>query len=88
MTLSPSLRKLVLAIHVITTMGWLGSAAAYIPIAAYVLNSQDADMVRSAIQIMSLNKNSWVHSYRFTFFNRCFNLFQLVILLDKHKYDL
>lgn len=57
MTLSPSLRKLVLTIHVITTMGWLGSAAAYIPIAAYVLNNQDADMVRSAIQIMSLVAN-------------------------------
>ncbi|MBW7475697.1 hypothetical protein K0T92_13165 [Paenibacillus oenotherae] len=57
MILSPSLRKLVLTIHVITTMGWLGSAAAYIPIAAYVLNNQDADMIRSAIQIMSLVAN-------------------------------
>ncbi|MGF7029178.1 small-conductance mechanosensitive channel [Paenibacillus mucilaginosus] len=38
-------------------MGWLGSAAAYIPIGAYVLNNQDADMVRSAIQIMSLIAN-------------------------------
>lgn len=36
MTLTPSLRKLVLAIHVITTMGWLGSAAAYIPLPVYV----------------------------------------------------
>ncbi|WP_019637740.1 hypothetical protein [Paenibacillus fonticola] len=54
MTLSPSLRKLVLAIHVITTMGWLGSAAAYIPLAAYLLNNQDADTIRSAIQMMSL----------------------------------
>ncbi|CAH1214655.1 hypothetical protein PAECIP111893_03829 [Paenibacillus plantiphilus] len=57
MILSPSLRKLVLTVHVITTMGWIGSAAAYIPIAAYVLNNQDADMVRSAIQIMSLIAN-------------------------------
>ncbi|WP_159886896.1 hypothetical protein [Paenibacillus puerhi] len=57
MTLSPSLRKLVLTIHVITTMGWLGSAAAYIPIAVYLLNNQDADMIRSAIQIMSLVAN-------------------------------
>lgn len=57
MILSPSLRKLVLTIHVITTMGWLGSAAAYIPIAAYVLSNQDADMLRSSIQIMSLVAN-------------------------------
>lgn len=54
MTMSPSLRKLVLTLHVITTMGWLGSAAAYIPIAAYVLTNQDLEMVRSAIQIMNL----------------------------------
>lgn len=54
MTLSPPLRKLVLTIHVITTMGWLGSAAAYIPLAAYLLNNQDADTIRSAIQMMSL----------------------------------
>lgn len=57
MTLSPSLRKFVLTVHVITTMGWLGSAAAYIPIAAYLLNNQDADMIRSAFQIMSLVAN-------------------------------
>ncbi|MFD3257278.1 hypothetical protein ACE3MQ_01555 [Paenibacillus lentus] len=57
MTLSPTLRKLVLTIHVITTMGWLGSAAAYIPVAAYLLNNQDADMIRSAFQIMTLIAN-------------------------------
>ncbi|MBY0217825.1 hypothetical protein [Paenibacillus illinoisensis] len=57
MTLSPSLRKLVLTLHVITTMGWLGSAAAYIPIGSYVLTNQDAEMIRSAIQIMSLIAN-------------------------------
>ncbi|MBU5672149.1 hypothetical protein [Paenibacillus brevis] len=57
MTMSQSLRKLVLTLHVITAMIWLGSAAAYIPIAAYVLNNQDTDMIRSAIQIMSLVAN-------------------------------
>ncbi|MVO98189.1 hypothetical protein [Paenibacillus lutrae] len=57
MTFSPSFRKLILTIHVITTMGWLGSAAAYIPIAVYVLNNQDTDMLRPAIEIMSLIAN-------------------------------
>lgn len=57
MTLSPSLRKLVLTLHVLTTMGWLGAAAAYIPIAAYVLSHQDAQLVRSAVQIMDLVAN-------------------------------
>ncbi|TBV84986.1 MULTISPECIES: hypothetical protein [Bacillaceae] len=54
MTLSPSFRKLVLTLHIISTMVWLGSVAAYIPIAVYVLTNQDAEMVQSTIQIMSL----------------------------------
>ncbi|WP_434006829.1 DUF2269 family protein [Paenibacillus konkukensis] len=57
MTLSPSFRKLVLTLHVISTMVWLGSAAAYIPVAIYVLTNQDTEMIRSAIQIMSLVVN-------------------------------
>lgn len=57
MNMSPSLRKFVLTLHVISTMGWLGSAVAYIPIATYVLTNQDAEMIRSAIQIMKLIAN-------------------------------
>lgn len=57
MTLSSSYRKLVLTLHMITTMGWLGSAAAYIPIAANVLTNQDTSFVQSAIQIMVLIAN-------------------------------
>lgn len=53
MILSPFFRKLALTLHVISTMIWLGSAAAYIPIAIYVLTNQDVELVQSAIQIMS-----------------------------------
>ncbi|MGG2113426.1 hypothetical protein ABFY60_23605 [Lysinibacillus pakistanensis] len=38
-------------------MVWLGSAAAYIPIAVYVLTNQDVEMIRTAIKIMSLVVN-------------------------------
>lgn len=57
MRFSPSSRKLVLTLHIITTIGWLGSVAAYIPIAVYVLTNNNAEMIQSAIHIMSLVVN-------------------------------
>lgn len=54
MTMSLSIRKLILTLHVITSVGWLGSVVAYIPVAAYVLTNQDAKIVQSTIQIMDL----------------------------------
>lgn len=57
MSLSPTLRKQLLTLHIISTMVWLGSASSYIPIGIYVVNSQDAEMIRFAIQIMSIIVN-------------------------------
>ncbi|CAM4040165.1 hypothetical protein [Saccharibacillus endophyticus] len=56
-TMSVATRKLILTLHVITTMGWLGSAAAYIPIASYALSNQNANTIKATIQIMSLVAN-------------------------------
>lgn len=53
-SMTPSLRKLVLTLHVITTVGWLGSAAAYIPITLYVSAvSTNPDALSAILGVMA-----------------------------------
>lgn len=57
--LSPALRKVVLAIHLTTSVGWLGAVAAYLPLDLTVAVSDDPMTVRSAWAAMGLIA-SWV----------------------------
>jgi putative copper export protein len=54
MTLSPWLRKLVLALHVTSSVGWLGSVAAFLALAVAGLSSRDVQTVRAAYVAMEL----------------------------------
>ncbi len=50
--MSSQLRKFVLAIHLISSVGWIGAAAAYLALVVIVLTSQDARAVQDAILLM------------------------------------
>ncbi len=54
MTLTPSLRKLALTVHVTSSVGWLGALATFLALAITGLTSQDAQTVRSADLAMDL----------------------------------
>jgi hypothetical protein len=54
MTMSSRHRRFVLTTHVISSVGWLGAAAAYLVLAVDVPASQDAQMVRAAVLVMEL----------------------------------
>jgi ABC-type anion transport system duplicated permease subunit len=54
MTLTPSLRKLTLTVHVMSSVGWFGAVAAFLALAVAALTSQDAQLVRSADLAMDL----------------------------------
>ena len=48
MTMRPGLRKLVLAVHLTVSVGWLGAVAAYIALDVATATSHDAQTLRSA----------------------------------------
>src|SRR5438132_13027162 len=54
MTMAPSLRKFALTAHVISSVGLLGSIAAFLALAVAGLTSQDAQIVRAAYLAMDL----------------------------------
>src|SRR5262245_43634336 len=54
MTMALPLRKLALTAHVTSSVGWLGSVAAFLTLAIAGLTSQDAQMVRAAYLSMEL----------------------------------
>jgi hypothetical protein len=54
MTMRPRLRKFVLTAHVVSSVGWLGAAAAYVVLAVLVLTTRNAQMVRAGIRMMEL----------------------------------
>lgn len=54
MTLTPRLRKLALAAHVTSAVGWLGAVVAYLALAVSGLTSPDAQTVRAAYLSMEL----------------------------------
>jgi hypothetical protein len=47
MIMPPRVRKFALTAHVVTSVGWLGSAAAFLVLAVIGLTSQDVDLVRA-----------------------------------------
>lgn len=48
MTMTPRLRKLALTAHVTSSVGWLGTAVAYLGLVVAALTSRDAPTVRAA----------------------------------------
>ena len=52
MTMTPRVRRLVLAGHVIASVGWLGAVAAFVGLAAVGLTSDDAQTVRGVYLVM------------------------------------
>ncbi|WGD39218.1 hypothetical protein [Streptomyces cathayae] len=54
MAMPPALRKLALTAHIASSVGWLGSVAAFLVLAVAGLTSQDAQRVRGAYLAMEL----------------------------------
>jgi hypothetical protein len=54
MMMTPRLRKFVLTTHIMTSVGWIGAAAAFLPLAIIVLSSQDSQTVRAAYLAMDV----------------------------------
>jgi hypothetical protein len=54
MTMTPRLRKLALIVHITSSVGLLGSIAAFLALAVAGLASQDTQMVRAAYLAMEL----------------------------------
>ncbi len=48
----PALRKLALTAHVVSSVGWLGTAVAYLGLVVAALTSEDARLVRAAYLAM------------------------------------
>ena len=54
MTMGPRLRKLVLIIHLVSTVGWIGAVAAYLVLALAASASDSSETVRAAFIAMEL----------------------------------
>jgi hypothetical protein len=54
MIMSPSLRKLMLSIHLTVSVGWIGAVIAYLALVIPAMTSQDDQLVRSAWIAMKL----------------------------------
>lgn len=52
--MSPGIRKLMLTVHVTTSVGWLGAIAAYIALNVPALASEDEQTVRAAYLMMDV----------------------------------
>jgi hypothetical protein len=54
MTMTPGLRKLVLTVHLTTSVGWTGAVVAYLALGVSAATSRDAQTVRAAWIAMEL----------------------------------
>jgi hypothetical protein len=54
MTMSPRLRKFILAVHLTSSIGWIGAATAYLALVVVTLANQDVRTVRDAVLVMEL----------------------------------
>jgi hypothetical protein len=54
MTLGPRLRKVVLTVHVLTSVGWIGACAAYLTLTVAAMTSDSNDTVRAAFVSMEI----------------------------------
>ena len=54
MTMSPSLRKFALTVHIASSVGWLGAVVAYFVLDLTVTTNQEMQMLRAAYLAMTL----------------------------------
>lgn len=54
MSAPPRLRKAIVAVHVVSSVGWLGAVCAYLALDAAAVVSRDTQLVRSAYVAMEL----------------------------------
>ena len=54
MTMAPGLRKLVLTVHLTSSLGWIGAVVAYLALGVSAVTSRDAQTVRAAWIAMEL----------------------------------
>lgn len=54
MALTPGLRKVVLTVHVVTSVGWLGAVVCYLALDVTAATSADPQVVRTAYSAMAL----------------------------------
>src|ERR687885_1726972 len=54
MTMTPGLRKVVFAVHLTFSVGWIGAVVAYLALGVSAVTSQDAQTVRAAWIAMEL----------------------------------
>jgi hypothetical protein len=54
MTMTPRVRKLALAAHVASSVGWMGAVVAFLALSIAGVTSRDADVVRSVYLAMNL----------------------------------
>ena len=54
MTMAPGLRKLVLTVHLTSSVGWIGAVVAYLALGVAAATSPDAQMIRAAWIAMEL----------------------------------
>ena len=52
--MAPGLRKLVLTLHLVASVGWIGAVVAYLALGVAAAGSQDAETVRAAWVAMEL----------------------------------
>ncbi len=52
--MKPGLRKLILTLHIISSVAWLGAVAGFLVLAITAINSKDAQMARAAYLSMAL----------------------------------
>jgi hypothetical protein len=52
MVMPPRVRKFVLTAHVVSSVGWIGAAAAYVVLAVFVLTTPNPQMVRAGVLVM------------------------------------
>ena len=65
MMMSPGLRKFALTTHVTSSVGWLGSVAAFVALAIAGISSEDSQIVRAAYLAMHLT--TWFVIVPFSF---------------------
>src|ERR671915_820256 len=54
MTLAPRIRKIVLTVHVLTSVGWIGACAAYLTLTIAATTSDSYDTVRATFVSMEI----------------------------------
>lgn len=57
MTMAPAVRRFALTAHVVSSVGWLGTAVAYLGLVVAALTSEDAQLVRAAY--LALEPITW-----------------------------